>query len=1015
MALRQHLCEWPGSHSQEARRKGRPVSRALLANAGIKHRPHILIQASAVLTMKHASLRLDKLAQSSQRLNKALLLLTGLALLLSSSCYWAVSRLLDAEQEKVEFHFARVVEIIHEHEAFLRNVASGYSRSNAPPLPAVQSTSVVELQHEGGQVVLQAKGFAMSLPFTLSHAETFSADDTRRALAFGVQLTDYYGGYWASSFYASPQLFVFTPNAVASLAVPGVGGLRQHQPLLREQYRDVVSRLQQLQQSQSLLLTDSRVRWMRAPPQLYQNSRSVVAMIGLDAPAAVLPANQPQGLLTLAAVVDTSQVDEIERVLQLSVYNQFTLISPQGDVLLGSLGDEHMAPLGLSFNSQGLRFKMLSEGGEHWTGLYAISYQDFLRYAKWPLLGLGLTFLAAVLLGWWINHWYKTRIVSPAQRAQERLFESEAFNRIMLHNAPVGLCVVRRSDHQLLLENQRALQLQGTAPLLDVLKANDGPDTPGEMCLAVEGRYLQVVVVAARYEGEDVFLCGCNDITRHVDEAQLLTQARQEATEANEAKTVFLATMSHEIRTPLYGVLGNLELMALTDMSERQRHYLEIIQGSSTVLFQLISNVLDVSKIESGQMAVEAAPFSPGQLVAESVLAFSATARNKGLQIDAEIDPLLPPQLLGDAGRIRQVLHNLLGNAIKFTDSGRVRLRLMVQQLLDDKVTLQWQVADTGVGIPEKALDQLFKPFYQVAGDQDGNGAGLGLSICSRLSELMGGSMRVVSEPGLGSSFSLFITLPVLQETLPSAEQPPMPPCLDAPCLNVRVLVAEDNPVSQAVLQEQLEALGAHPTVARDGEHALQIWGSQPFDLVITDINMPRLNGYDLARALREQGVQVPIIGVTANALREEGERCLAVGMNAWVVKPLSLSMLRQALMAHCRRATALPVVQVDRDREGWIELSPAMRQLMADTLLVDVQQIEQGLTAGDATLVRERLHSLNGALASVRAGELSSACQAWENTLYDAPLDTYATTQIRGVCARLTAVAQCLLAESQT
>lgn len=980
---------------------------------GALHRPHVLIQAFSVLTMKHASLRLDKLAQSSQRLNTALLLLTGLALLLSSSCYWAVSRLLDAEQEKVAFHFARVVEIIHEHEAFLRNVATGYSRSHAPPLPSVQSTDVVELQRDAGQVVLQAKGFALSLPFTLSHAAGFTAEDTRRALAFGVQLSDYYGGYWASSFYASPQLFVFTPNDEASLAVPGIGGLRQHRPLLREQYRGVVSRLHQLQQSQSLLLTDSRVRWVRAPLQLYKNSRSVVAMIGLDAPAALLPANQPQGMLTLAAVVDTSQVDEFERVLQLSVYNQFTLISPQGDVLLGSLGDEQMAPLGLSFNSQGLRFKMLSEGGEHWTGLYAISYQDFLRYAKWPLLGLGLTFLAAVLLGWWINHWYKTRIVIPAQRAQERLFESEAFNRIMLHNAPAGLCVVRRSDCQLLLENQRALQLGGTAQLVEALRANDGPDTPGEMCLAVQGRYLQVVVVAARYEGEDVFLCGCNDITRHVDETLQLDQARQEATAANEAKTVFLATMSHEIRTPLYGVLGNLELMALTDMSERQRQYLEIIQGSSTVLFQLISNVLDVSKIESGQMAVEAAPFSPRQLVEESVLGFAATARNKGLQIDAEIDPQVPLQLLGDAGRIRQILHNLLGNAIKFTESGRVRLRLTVQALLEDEVALQWQVTDTGVGIPDKALEQLFKPFYQVAGGQDGNGAGLGLSICSRLSELMGGTMRVVSEPGLGSSFSLLITLPILSSAESVAGPMLAEPCLDAPCLNVRVLVAEDNPVSQAVLQEQLEALGAQATVARDGEHALQIWGSQPFDLVITDINMPRLNGYDLARALREQGVQVPIIGVTANALREEGERCLAVGMNAWVVKPLSMNMLRQALMSHCRRATALAVPTPDRDREGWIELSPAMRQLMGDTLLADVQQIEQGLVAGDSTRVRQRLHSLNGALASVRAGALSNACQKWENTLYDGPLDSHATAQIRVLCARLTAVAQCLVAES--
>jgi two-component system capsular synthesis sensor histidine kinase RcsC len=398
--------------------------------------------------MKHASLRLDKLAQSSQRLNKALLLLTGLALLLSSSCYWAVSRLLEAEQEKIQFHFARVVEIIHEHEAFLRNVASGYSQRNSPPLPAVQSTSVVEVQRDAGQVVLQAKGFALSLPFTLSHDPGLSADDTRRALAFGVQLTDYYGGYWASSFYASPQLFVLTPDNLTSLAVPGIGGLRQHQPLLPGQYREVVGRLHELQQRQAALLNDSRVRWMRAPSQLYHDSRSVVAMIGLDVPGAVLPAAQGQGLLALAAVVDTSQVDEFERVLRLSVYNQFTLIAPEGDVLLGSLGDERMAPMGLSFSRQGLRFKMTSAGGERWTGLYAITYQDFLRYAKWPLLGLGLTFLAAMLLGWWINHWYKTRIVIPAQRAQERLFESEAFNRIMLHNAPAGLCVVRRSDTQ---------------------------------------------------------------------------------------------------------------------------------------------------------------------------------------------------------------------------------------------------------------------------------------------------------------------------------------------------------------------------------------------------------------------------------------------------------------------------------------------------------------------------------------------------------------------------------------
>ncbi|MGC7840845.1 ATP-binding protein [Pseudomonas sp. L7] len=967
--------------------------------------------------MKHASLHLDALALSSQRLNKALLLMTGLLILLSSTCYWAVSRLLEAEQQRVEFHFARVVEIIHEHESFMRNVATGYRYSSSPPLHSVQSVSVIQTQPIGDQVLLKAKGFDLSLPFSLAHGPGYSKEDEGRALALGVQMTDYFGGFWASSFYSSPQLFILSPAGEASLAIPAADAPRQHLPLLQEQYSSVINRLQQILPSQTLL-NDHRVRWMRAPSQLYQKHRSIVAMIGLDAASALLPAGKANGLLVLAATVDTAQVDEFERVLQLPVYNQFTLISPEDDVVLGTLEPGTTAPLGLSFNQQGLRFKLISNSGERWTGLYAISYQDFLRYAKWPLMGLMLTFIAAILVGLWINRWYQTRIVIPAQKAQERLFENESFNRLMLHNAPVGLCVLRRSDRKLLLENQRAAQLAATPAVLQLLESHDGDQAPGETCLLVDGRYVQVVVVAARYEGQDVFLCGCNDITRHVDETLMLNQAHRRATAANEAKTVFLATMSHEIRTPLYGVLGNLELLSLTDMTERQRHYLEVIQGSSTVLFQLISNVLDVSKIESGQMPVEEAPFDPAQLVEDAVVAFSATARNKGLDIEAEIDPQIPKQILGDAGRLRQILHNLLGNAIKFTDSGRVRLRLTVQSRNADCVSLQWQVTDTGVGIREQAIEQLFKPFYQVAPGQDGNGAGLGLSICKKLSELMGGSMRVVSEPGLGSSFSLLITLPIVHTAPPPPPTSLLPTCLDEPCLNVRVLVAEDNPVSQAVLREQLEALGAHPTVANDGQHALKLWHTQTFDLVITDINMPRLNGYELAQALRVQGVDVPIIGVTANALREEGEHCLAMGMSAWVVKPLSLGMLRQALMSHCRKANSQQLQPLapsaKDDQEGWIELSPAMRELMAQTLVADISQIEQGLQASDALVVRQRLHSMSGALASVHAQALHHLCQQLEEALHAGPLDAPLIVQIRALCARLAALAQSLGEQTQ-
>ncbi|MFG0670640.1 ATP-binding protein [Pseudomonas sp. xss_1] len=958
--------------------------------------------------MKNASLRMDKLARSSQRLNKAILLLSGLMLLLSSTCYWAVSRLLESEQQRLELHFARVIEIIHEHEIFLRNLANSMPAGRALPAPVEQGVMMLDSTSVDGKTLVKAKGFELSLPFTLAYTGDFRAQEIRGALALGLRLTDYYGGFWARSFYASPQLFVLERGTGASIAVPAAGDQRQHQPLLPHHYVTVVDRLVHLL-AQPDLLPDQHVHWVRAPARLYNDNLRMVALLKLGAEHTLKPSTTGDRTMVLAAVMDTEQIDEFERVLRLSVYNQFTLISPDGKVLMGERSKGDLAPLGLSFNRSGLRFKMMSSSGDAWTGLYAISYGDFLRYAKWPLLGLALTIIAAILLGLWVNHWYKSRIVRPAQRAQVRLAESEAFSRIILHNVPVGLCVVRRHDHRVLLENECAVHLGVTAAVLQLLRDNHGDQAPGELCLLVDGRYVQVVAVATRYDGEDVFLCGCNDITRHVGEQLQLNQAHQRATAANEAKTVFLATMSHEIRTPLYGVLGNLELLSLTELSERQRHYLQIIETSSTVLFQLISNVLDVTKIESGQMAFEHAAFDPRQLVDDAHASFEATAQSKGLQLEAEIDAQVPARVEGDAGRIRQILHNLLGNAIKFTPSGRVRLRLIVQERSDQDVLLQWQVTDTGKGIPEKALEHLFKPFYQVSAGQEGGGAGLGLSICSRLSESMGGTMRVVSEPGLGSSFSLFIRLPIVASSpvlVPVPKEGSQAP--SAP-LKLSVLVAEDNPVSQAVMREQLEAIGAYPTVAADGHQALQLWQSKRFDMVITDINMPRMNGYELTRALREAGVEAPIIGITANALREEGERCLQAGMTAWIVKPLSLGTLRQVLMNHCP-GTIDTHVAPDLGRDdfsGWIQLSQPMRQLLAQTLASDIEQLEKGVIEHDAVLVEQRLHSLSGALASINATALYGACQRLENMLQELPLDARLGGQVRALCRRLAKVAQ--------
>lgn len=1066
--------------------------------------------------MKTESLKLGALALSSQRLNKLLLILAGLTLLLVSMCYWAVDRVLEEERDKVDLHFGRLVESIHEYETFLRNVASAYDRTNQNIQTDIRPLSRVEIMQKGDERVFQNRGLAMSQPFTLSERVRFSQAQLQGAYSLGVQLTDYYSTFWSSSNYAAPQTFLFSPSDQFNIAIPGVEGTRKQSVLFKNNFFDLTGRLHQQLLAQRSLLNDRKVRWTRAPASLLEGSKVIVALIGVDITPSIMPAQQDEGLLAMMALLDAKRINGPDRLGLKSVNDRVTLISPGGDVLLGNAQDPASVPMGLSFEAEGLRFKLISSGPEQWVGLYAISYKSFFRYAQWPLLGVASVFLLALLSGWRVNRWYRARIVEPAQRANRRLTESEAFNRAMLQSAPIGLCVVQRNNSKVLLENQRAQEWQGTAELISLLKRDYSNQEPREVQIEVAGRFLLVCFMSTRYQGEDVVLCGFNDITRHVDDAQLLEQARRAADEASAAKTLFLATMSHEIRTPLYGVLGNLELLGLTDLDARQRDYLQTIGRSSSVLFQLISDVLDVSKIESGQMALETTTFSPLDVFEDAVRSYAATATNKGLQVFACADATLPALMSGDPGRIRQIVNNLLSNAIKFTESGRVVLRLKVTELTATQAALQWQVSDTGIGISEKQLAGLFKPFSQISGSEGAGGAGLGLSICARLSELMDAQLRVVSEPGLGSSFSLHIQLPIIAGALPDsadikldglavhvraplkeleqclvdwlnrwgahaavlpagyhadahsilldlsaspahgepwagrrltvsdlAHRQPQPSsdgwtvnAFDIrsiaralmlahsgavqerevsgagllSCNGLRVLVAEDNPINRAILQEQLQALGAQVITAADGEEALQRWSPEAFDVVITDINMPRLNGYELTRALRKRDAVIPIIGVTANAFREEGEQCLAAGMTAWIVKPLSLKLLSQTLLEHGGRSTVTPdkpsieapEEQAHQDLDGWISLSPAMRDLFITTMQEDLSCVQQGLEQQDAECVVRHLHRMSGSLATVCASHLSAACNALETSLHSHSLDAARIAQVQALLRRL-------------
>ncbi len=654
-------------------------------------------------------------------------------------------------------------------------------------------------------------------------------------------------------------------------------------------------------------------------------------------------------------------------------------------------------------------------GFSQWQIVYSLELRSLLPSLALPfLVCLMLCVLASLGMVRLVRR-IDQRLIIPAANRIEALVESEAFSSAVIRIAPVALCVLRRSDGEVVLENPLSRQWLGNGQERQQLRhgwirrAFDESEqgSSDELQLA-DGRHLYLSFAPTRYQREDVLICAFSDITERKQVELALQQARTLADAANEAKTLFLATMSHEIRTPLYGVLGTLELLARTDLNGQQRGYLNAIEGSSANLLQMICDVLDVSKIEAGQLSLEFSTFSPIELVQEVIQGYAGAAQGKGLQLFACLDPQLPDRVRGDATRIRQILNNLLNNALKFTESGRIVLRLRLEDREDERAQLQWQVVDTGKGIAEQDQPYLFEPFFQASGNANVvAGSGLGLSICKRLMHLMNGTLRVVSEPGLGSSFSFTLPLeqvcddgqapwaqPLLGERVyvvspvrelaesvggwlrrwgaraqlgapESAEADPgavlveLYPCPTEPgqwlhwsgprvmasvdeqgaypwqiglnnlqalnravsraqgseallsprisekptefSLNLRLLVAEDNLINQLILRDQLEELGCSVVLAGDGIEALSLWGDTAFDMVLTDVNMPRMNGYELTEQLRRLGCSLPIIGATANAMLDEAERCLNAGMDHCLVKPFTLRALYQCLH-RCQR-----------------------------------------------------------------------------------------------------------------
>ena len=448
------------------------------------------------------------------------------------------------------------------------------------------------------------------------------------------------------------------------------------------------------------------------------------------------------------------------------------------------------------------------------------------------------------------------------------------------------------------------------------------------------GRYVWVnltsTVVRDRAGHPKYYVSMLDDITWRKQAEWDLIEAKEAAVSASRMKSAFLANMSHEIRTPMNGIIGMTDLALTTELSGEQREYLDTVRESATTLLSLINGILDLSKVEAGKLEIETLSFDVVAQVRAAVRELTLSAEAKGIGLECLVDAEVPRWVMGDPGRVRQVLVNLVHNAIKYTEEGEVRVEVGAR-VASGMATLKVAVIDTGVGIPERRQRQIFQPFEQAETSSSRlyGGTGLGLAISSRLVQLMGGDIWVDSVVGAGSTFHFTLRCPVATgpERVSKAPQPieaeptSAPPATMAPLDDMAVLVAEDNPINQRLIERLLQKRNCRVTMVDNGRDAVAAVSRQRFSVVLMDVQMPGMDGLAAARAIRSRegttGARVPIVALTAYAMQGDREECLAAGMDDYMTKPLSAKALMAMLDRYARVEETEPASAVVADDDS--------------------------------------------------------------------------------------------------